>query len=233
MRLKYLTLNKIVDTAYFCGIDGTPVHVLIAAPPGAGKTWCVSALEDTDFVRYINKVYSPNEHRKILCRDAPRVCLLINDDLGLTARWNQSEYFATFCMVAGGDLEYTVYKQTQHAITNYSVIICCTSDYYYSNADNMRAMGLMDRFVPIILGLSKETRELYREYQRSSSLKNSKPAPRTPTIPDTREEKLDLILEKKVDARLTLNLRRMSQYLTEDETDELIEVAHSNARFEL
>ncbi len=233
MKLQYLTLNKIVDTAYFCGIDGTPVSVLIAAPSGAGKSWSTSAVANTDFVQYIGKVYSPNEHRAIIGKNASRTRLLINDDLGLTARWNQVEYYSTFCMIHDGELMFKVFRQTQHVSTTCSMILCCTLDYFYSHRDDMSGMGLLDRVVPVILRLSNETRREYQEYEMKGNIMDSKPAPRNPSFLDVRKPKVDMVLKKNIDPRLLRNLRRMSQYLTEEETEELIEVAHSNGKYEI
>lgn len=233
MRLHYLTLNKIIDTAYFCGLDNTPVSMIIAAPSGAGKTWSSSAISESDFVLYMTGVSSPNEHRKIIQGAASRTRLLINDDLGLTARWNQAEYYATFCMIADGKIQYTVWRTTHFATTKCSLILCCTRDYYRKNVDMMIEMGLLDRVVPIILGLSDETRKAYQRYEQKTSIQDSKPSQRDPIIPEIKTVKTEMLSKKDIDPRLLHNLRRMSQYLTEDETEELIEVAHSNGRFEI
>jgi len=226
-RLQYLTLNKIVDTAYLCGINKTPVHVIINAPPGSGKTWSTSALDSVDFVYYIDKPLSPSEHRKAIGARAPRTRLLINDDLSLAARWNAKEYFATFCMIADGELTFKQWKQITFAKTYCSIVLCCTCDYFYANYDDMTGIGLFDRLVPLSLGLSNETRQLYQEHVKRYGLNNSIPEPRYPEYPEKSIAKTDIVMSKNINPRLLRNLLRMSQYLTTDETTELIEIAHS------
>jgi hypothetical protein len=227
MRLKYLTLNKIVDTAYLCGINNTPVYVILAAPPGSGKTWSTCALEDVDFVHYINMPSSPSEHRKMIGVKGPRTRLLINDDLGLTARWNQAEYFSTFCMIADGKIAYKQFKTLVYAKMNCSLLLCCTTDYFYAHYDEMTSGGLFDRLTPIVLGLSNETRTTYQKYIEKSSIYTVKPYPRYPIFADERIVKSDLISTKNISPRMLVNIRRLSQYLTEEETDELVSIAHA------
>lgn len=222
-----------MDTAYFCGIDKTPVSMIIAAPPGAGKTWSASALAETDFVQYLCKPFSPSEHRKIIGGNAARTRLLINDDLSLTSRWNAKEYFGTFCMIIDGEVQYTQWKTVHHFHMNCSTVLCCTSDYYNSNIDDMKAMGLLDRLIPVVLGLSNETRKAYQDYERKSHLFDSKPVPRNPEFLEVKSVKTELLSKKNIDPRLLRNLRRMSQYLTDEETEELIDIAHSNGRYEI
>lgn len=233
MKLKYLTLHKLVDVAYLCGIDETPVSLLIALPPGSGKTWATRSIASCDFVLYLNKIYSPNEHRSVIGKNAARTRLLINDDMGFAARWNQKEFFSTFCMIIDGEIMYTVYKQTQHAVTNCSVILCCTLDYYYASRGDMAVIGLHDRVVPIALRLSNDTRRKYQKMINDGIIKTKMPEEREPSLIDKGDVKTDIIKEKDIDPRLLLNLTFMSQYLTDDEFDELVEVAHSSGKYEL
>lgn len=232
MKLNFLTLNKIIDVAYMCGIDGTPVSVLIAAPTGAGKTWAAKSIEDVDFVQYISHVYSPNEHRSVIVEKAPRTRLLVNDDLGKTARWNQKEYFSTFMSVSDGELSFTQWKQHQHAIMSCSLVLIATTDYYISNVRDMTGMGLLDRLVPVVVGLSQETR---RSYQDSIRLHRGtrNPLKRDPTLTEKGEFKDDLIRKKDINPRLLQNLSYMSQYLNEDEFSELIAIAHDGDKYEV
>jgi hypothetical protein len=233
MKLRYLNLTNLIDAAYLCGIDGTPVSLLIAMPPGSGKTWSTSSIKNADFVQYLNKVYSPNEHRLIIGQSAARTCLLINDDLGLLARWNQSEYYSTLCMVIDGELVFKQFRTLQHAVFKCSVVLCCTSEYYNQNVDNMQGMGLLDRLIPVSLNLSAQTREKYQEYSQLSSIfDNSAPA-RVPVIRNAAPVQDDLIREKNLDPRLMRNIRRISQYLSEDELIELINVANKPGRYSL
>lgn len=232
-RLKHLTLEKLVDTAYFCGVGKTPVFLIIAAPPGSGKTWSTSSIAETDFVLYLNKPFSPAEHRKIIVKNAPRTRLFINDDLSLSSRWNAKEYFSTFCMIYDGEVVFTQWKSTIQAHTQCSMVLCCTTDYYHSNRDDMVALGLLDRLIPIVLGLSNETRKKYQHYIQDTSIYDSAPTQRDPVFKEQKIIKKGIISKKDIDPRLLLNIRRMSQYLTDEETEELIAVAHSNGKYEI
>lgn len=234
MRLRHLTLEKIVDTAYFCGFEKMPVSVLIAAPPGSGKSWCTCALRDVEGVQYISKVYSPSEHRKMIGDAASRTRLLINDDLGLMARWNQTEYFSSFCMAHDGELLFRQFRAQTHAQMRCSIVLCCTLDYFYANVDTMRAIGLLDRVIPIILDLSDVTRERYKSAVMQSDLQEREPPQRYPSPPDeTRIVKTEAILRNNVGPRELKNLRRMSLFLTDDEVDELIAVTHNESKYEV
>jgi hypothetical protein len=232
LRLKYLSLSKIVDVAYLCGCDNTPVSLLIATPPGAGKTYATKSLQNVDFVQYLNHVYSPNEHRAIIASKAARTRLLINDDLGLAARWNQKEFFSTFIMVADGEISFTQWRQNQHAILNCSLVLLCTLDYYTTNRNDMAGMGLYDRVIPIVAGLSQETR---RSYQDSIRLHRStrNPPNREPYQPEKGEFKDDLIEKKDIDPRLLQNLTYMSAWMTDNEFAELVSIAHEQDKYEV
>lgn len=240
MRLKYLTLPKIVDVAYLCGIDNTPVFIFISGPTGCGKTWATQSISETNLVCYVGGVYSPNEHRKLLCKDASRTRLLINDDLGLAARWNVKEYIGTFIMVANGELEFTMHKQSQHGRFNCSVVLCCTDDHFDKTAGDMIGMGLLDRFVPIIITLSGRTKDDYRhsfvsrtEEGNKDQIDDRMPPQRTPELRTKNHAKTIPLITKKVDPRMLRNLSYMSQYLTDDEFSELIDVALNPKKFEL
>ena len=232
MKLNSLTLSKIIDVAYYCGCDGTPVSVLIAAPPGAGKTWSAKSLCNTDFVQYLNHVYSPNEHRLTIAAKASRTKLLINDDLGLAARWNQKEFFSTFIMVSDGEISFTQYRQSQHAIMSCSMVLLCTLDYFTANYQDMKGMGLYDRVIPIVVGLSQTTRRLYQDSIRSR--RNTRNTPnRDPSIPEKGEYKDEMIESKDIDPRLLQNLAYMSQWLTDEEFTELINITHTADKYEV
>jgi hypothetical protein len=159
--------------------------------------------------------------------------LLINDDLGLAARWNAKEYFATFCMVADKELQFTQYKQVQHAYLACSVVLCCTLDYYHAHKEDMQAIGLLDRVIPLVFGLSRETRREYQTYQEKCNVMDETCTPRQPEVIKPGRMKSDIIASHDVDPRLLRNLQRISQYLTNEETSELIEAAHTNGKYEI
>lgn len=235
MKLKFLTLRKIVDAAYWCGIEGTPVSVMITAPPGSGKTWSTASLQKIDFVQYIGKPISPNEHRYVIARYADRTRLLINDDLSLCSRWNAKEYFSTFNMISDGEIRFTQYKSTVCAQMKCSLVLCCTSAYFNDNYEAMEAGGLLDRLLLINVGLSQETRAYYQHAVLSCPIGQSRTPTREPefltaSACDVALEKNNLLGIKNIDPRLLSNLRHISQFLTLDETKELIAVAHADDR---
>jgi len=232
MKLKCLTLERIIDAAYFCGIDGTPVSLILVAPPGTGKTWATSALAQTDFVVYLNTVYSPNEHRKLIANAAPRMKLLINDDLALAAGWRPEEFFGTLCMVHDGTLQFTMYKTVEHATTKCSIILCSTTSYYYKHRDTLQAMGFLDRFMPVVIELSQETRRKYQKYEQQTSIFDDSPISRNPEFIDIKSVKSDLLSRKNLNVRWLRGLRRISQYFTEEETAEFIDLVHANEKNE-
>ena len=232
MRLQYLSLTTLIDVAYLCGLDGTPVSLFLGAPAGSGKTWAAKSIENIDFVQYIAHVYSPNEHRAVILKNAERTRLLINDDLGKTARWNQKEYFSTFMAIADGEISYTQWHSHQHKPVYCSLVLIATLDYYVSNRTDMTAMGLLDRVVPVIVGLSQETRREYQESIRQHR-RTRDPNPREPVIRPRGEYKDDLITKKDINPRLLQNLSYMSQYMTDEEFTELVAIAHAEDRYEV
>jgi hypothetical protein len=239
MRLIHLTLIKIIDAAYLCGLDRTPVTIIISAPPGSGKTWATQSISESNLVQYIGGVHSPNEHRKIIGDRAARTRLIINDDLGLSARWNMKEYIATFIMVANGDLEFTMHKQSQHESCNASLILCCTAKHFDRVKDDMKEMGLWDRSIAIDVRLSKETRKNYQInfIEKAAGIYDEYddrlPPQRTPELRPKQRVKTPQLLEKDVDPRLLRNLSYMSQYLSDEEYIELIDVALNPRKYEI
>ncbi len=182
-------------------------------------------------------VYSPNEHRKLIADRAARTRLIINDDLGLSARWNMKEYISTFIMVANGELEFTMHKQTQHESCTASLVLCCTSKHFDKVKDDMKEMGLWDRSIPVDVRLSKETRRAYQQSfidgANCPGFDDRTPAQRKPELRKKGKKKTPQLLEKDVDPRLLRNLSYFSQYLTDDEYNELIDVALNPRKFEV
>ena len=228
MRLKHLSLNVIVDVAFICGIDRTPVSILIATPPGAGKTWATKSIELINGVKYLSHSTSPNEHRKLITHEAPRIRLLINDDAGQLFSSNRREQFlTTFSSVIDGRIAYTVYKTGHYAYTNCSLILCCTQSQYYDVQEDMERSGLHSRLIPFVVGTSEETRINYQERLLLGKIESENIPNRQPVLYPRDLPKDDIIRESDVEPRLLKNIRVMSQYLTEEQTDELIKVAHS------
>lgn len=226
MRLKSLTLAKIVDVAYWCGYNRTPVSLLLAAPPGSGKTWATQSLRGYNRVCYINTGTSPNEHRKLIITEAARTSLLINDDIGYFLN-RREEYFVTFGMIIDGRIAHTVFKTGQFAEMKTSLVLCCTDTQYYDVKDSMVASGLHSRLVPLVMGLSAQTRRAYQQSVLSRPIcDTTAPPERRPAPMKCGKPKDEIIAEFDVDPRLISNIRRMSQYMSEAETEELIDIAH-------
>lgn len=230
--LEHLTLDKVFDAAYLCGMNNTPVFILLSGPPGIGKTWAAKGIKDAKFVQYINTPSSPNEHRKKIIREAARTRLLIHDDFGLAKGWKQGEYLATFSMIADGMVQFTMYKTLQRACVNCSMIITCTSAHYAENVDVMESMGLLRRVIPIVVGISAETREIYQEYRLKTNILDKNPLPRNPVLREIRNMSemttaRELIMKHNVNPSLLDNLINISQFLTDEGLLELIEVAHN------
>jgi hypothetical protein len=99
----------------------------------------------------------------------------------------------------------------------------------------MAGMGLLDRLIPIVANISKETRMEYQTRSQNSDIRESEPPTRTPVYEFERVRIVqdDIIREMNLDPRLLRNIRRISQYLTEDELYELIQVANKPGRFEI
>lgn len=233
MRLKYLTLNKIVDATYCCGIVKTPVAVMIAAPPGTGKTWSTRGIADNvnvPFVDYITGAMSATQHRKTVMAHADKIRLLIHDDIGLCSRFDQEQIFATYMMVIAGTIEFKQWKTIDYAKMQTSVIICCTLAYWADHEEIMRGKGLLDRLLPIALDLSNETR---RDYQKSINIFDDDPPKRTPEIIDQGRPQTDLLIDNDVSPRWMRSLSKISQFMSADELLELIAVLNRPMKYEV
>jgi len=229
--LKYLSLERITDAAFFCGLNGTPVSILIAAPPGSGKTWSTSPLSEIEIVIYQNTPLSPTQFRKRMCKSARRMKCLIVDDLAFIERWDQDQYYNTFNMIHDGEIGHGQFNDEDHAFINCSMILTCTWDYFHSHKKTMAGCGLMDRVIPCIFQLSDETRFKYQDMIIESILNGSytgMPPLRLPTDEGVNTGyKHEVLVKKNVDPRLLTNLMKISQYLTTEETEELADVAHA------
>lgn len=228
MRLEHLTLNTLIDAAFCCGIDRTPVSIILAAPPGAGKTWSTRSIAKINGVRYLSHSTSPNEHRKLIISDAPRIRLLINDDAGqLFTSHRREEFLTTFSSVIDGRIAYTVYKTGHFAYINCSLVLCCTRAQYFDVMEDMEKSGLHSRLIPFIVSLSEETRGMYQKNALSERIEPKYTPERSPNLLERHAPKDDILRKCDVEPRLLTNIRIISQYLTDDETIELINVSHS------
>ena len=233
MKLKHLTLNKIVDAAYCCGIAGTPSSILIAAPPGTGKTWStrgISDCHDVPFVQYITGAMSPTTHRESIMQQSESTRLIVHDDIGLCSRFDQDQIFATYMMAISGEISFRQYKRDDHAYIKASVVICCTLGYYSDHSKNLQQIGLLDRVLPVVVGLSKETRA---KYQNSINIFDDEPPKRTPEVIDQRTPQMEILIENDISPRWMRNISKISQFLSEDELIELISVINRPLKYEV
>lgn len=229
-KLNYLTLEMFVDACYYCAVDKTPVFGYIAGGTGTGKTWSTEALKNETFVKYMNKVYSPQEHRAEIAKNAPRTKLLINDDLGLCSRWNAKDYFSTFIMAMDGEISYTQYKNTMTSTTNFSVVLCSTSTYFDQNRAAMDGMGLLDRMMLFAVGLSEESREIYQRHA-IMSMNGRHPPIRQPIRHYTRDMVNNPfpLMDYNLNPRNINNLKHIQKYLDDESMAELIGVVNGPA----
>lgn len=233
MKLKHLTLNKIVDAAYCCGIANTPVAVLLAAPPGTGKSWSTQSISDNSdvpFVHYITGAMSATSHRKIVMTRAEQTRLIIHDDIGLCSRFEQEQVFSTYMMIIGNEIDFKQYKTIDFARFNTSVMICCTLAYWSGHAQEIQEKGLLDRLLPVVVGLSKETRTAY---QQAINIFDDKPAKRIPDTTEQHAPQISFLVEQNVSPRWMRSLAKISQFLSADELMELIRVLDNPMRYEV
>jgi len=233
MKLKHLTLNKIVDAVYCCGIARTPVAIILAAPPGTGKTWSTQGIAnqtDVPFIQYFTGAMSPTSHRQIILSLADQTRLIVHDDIGLCSRFDQDQLFSTYMMIISGEIEFQQYKTLEYAKINTSVIICCTMAYYADHSKIMQGKGLLDRLLPVVVNLSNETRS---EYQRSINIFDDSPPKREPQIADQTAPKTDILIDNDVSPRWMRSLSKLSQILSDDELLELIAVLNRPMKYEV
>lgn len=228
IKLEYLKLTTFVDAIYFAGIDGKPIHGLIAGETGVGKTWCTKSISQQRYVQYLSANDSPSEHRKVIIDSSRRTKLLINDDLGLmTGRIK--EYFATFIMAMDGAISHSHFKTKVRSDTSFSLILCMTKDYIEQNRAMLEGMGVVDRMMPLCLGVSDDTRREYQEHQANDLTVTKDPKQRVPV----RSLGRDLIknpfplLDYNISPRNIGNLKIIQKYLSDNEMEELINILHS------
>jgi hypothetical protein len=233
MKLKHLTLNKIVDACYACGIARTPVAVILAAPSGTGKTWATEAITDQSdipFVQYITGAMSATSHRKKILALADYTRLIIHDDIGMCSRFEQEQIFSTYMMITSGKIEFEQYKTMDYKKIDSSVLICCTVGYWADHLRVIEAKGLLDRMLPVVIGLSEETR---KSYQRDLDIFNTDAPKRLPEIADQHSPLTEIFQKQDVSPRWMRNISKISQFLTEEEVLELIAVLERPMRYEV
>lgn len=236
-RLTYLTLEVLADAAYWCAVNDTPVYLIFSGPPATGKTWSTAALRAVPGITYINRILTPNELRKLIERIAAKTLLLIHDDFGLSPSRKIEDLCSVYNMVCDGYLDHEMFTQTQSATTCCSVILCCTKQQYYRYKGAISAGGLLDRMIPVVLNLSIKTRAEHNAAALLSSVYTLDVPKRIPD-PNLRNPgsvKESVIKEYNLDTRLMNNIRRISQYLTEEQTRELILITEpeSEGKYEI
>lgn len=225
MKLRYLKINTLLDAAYQCGMDRQPIYLFIAAPPGTGKTWGSKSLKEYRGVTYFNSSYSPNEYKKHVKQVAESTVLFIHDDVGRPAHWNMKEFISAWCDMIDGHVDCRHFKSSICAICGFSVVLISTLDWYYAWKDAMRESGLIDRVLPITVGLSEETKENYRleaQISAESNLLSDEPEQRKIGLRERHES--HTLFEQNIPPRYLKNLLKISRYLTEKEMNELINI---------
>ena len=233
MKLQHLTLNKLVDATYCCGIARTPIAVLLAAPPGTGKTWSTRGISNQSaipFIQYISGTMTPTSHREEILSLADQTKLIIHDDIGLCSRFDQDQIFATYMMIISGEIEYRQYKKLDYQKIQTSILICSTLSYYAEHERTMKNNGLFDRLLPIAVSLSNTTRS---DYQKSINIFDDRPPKREPQVTEQRAPQTDLLIDNDVSPRWMRSLSKISQFLSEDELLELLGILTRPMKYEV
>ena len=233
MRLQHLTLNALIDAAYLCGAEGKPVKLFIVAPSRAGKTWAGKAIKEVYGVTYFNSSYSPTKYKEFVAKNAGETKLFIHDDTGRLESWNYKAFVAIWCMMADGFVDTRDFGSTSQIPCPFSFILLSTVKQYHAWLNLYQATGLYDRFLPIQLGLSVETRARYNKGvdERAAveddvdSDDSQEPDPRNPRIFARR-------IAEKMEGRISDTthreaVARLSRYLTPQETEELVRIVRA------
>lgn len=226
MKLKYLKLSSLIDAAYQCGMNNTPVSLYIAGDSGIGKTWAARSVCEYPNVLYYSAAYSPNEYKKFVADKAQGTKMFIHDDLGLSGSYNIRDFIPAWNMMIDGKIDYRHYKTSIARKTNFSIVLISTLGSYYNWYDTMYELGLIDRVLGIKLSLSDETRMNYMINAQNDSetgKDNNVPEQRKPHLREKHEPLRDLFTMN-ISPRYVKNLLRMSMYLNGSEMLELIKI---------
>lgn len=229
IQLQHLTLIKLVDAAYWCGVDKQPVFIHIAGEPGIGKTYATQSLEDEHGVTYFMASFSPNEYKEHIKKIAPSTILFIHDDVGRGNPSYTKDFISAFCDITEGHMEFRQFKKNFCADFNFSAVFTSTTAWFYSWKYTLDEMGYIDRVLSLQLDLHPTTKKAYQLSCIDAAIEESDGRPKPRKI--TKIEKhnvLELGSRTDVAPRNLRNLLRLSRYLTIDEFDELITIVRSN-----
>ena len=229
IQLKHLTLPRLIDAAYMCGLDRQPVFLYIAAEPGTGKTYSTKSLETVNGVTYFSASYSPNEYKLHVKEVAKHTLLLLHDDIGRCNPSYAQDYISAFCDITEGHIEFRQFKKNINADFNFSAVFTSTLGWFYKWRDVMAETGFMDRVLPIQLELHPNTEAAYRTKCTDDALEgnlSNDPCPRA--ITNLKKHSPMELYNVKIASRNIRNVLRLSCYLEEPEMIELMQIIQSD-----
>jgi len=229
IQLKHLSLTRLVDAAYMCGLEKQPVFIHIAGNPGIGKTYATKSIERIRGVSYFSASFSPNEYKSHLEVVAKATKLFIHDDVGRGNPSYTKDFISAFCDICEGHSEYRQYKKNFSIDFSFSAVFTSTTRWFYSWKDTMEEMGYIDRVLALPLALSEYTEKKYQEACQDAALEgclSNEPCQR----PLTEFEKHDVqdFNNMNLNPRNLRNLYRLSIYLDRNEMLELIAVIQAD-----
>lgn len=231
MKLQHLTLEALIDAAYWCGVEGNKVNLYIAAPPGAGKTHATKTLRECNGVAYFWGKFSPTEYVLYLAGEAKNAKLFIHDDIGRVSPRYFQDYVSIWAMMGEGDVVIKNYGKTLVAYSPYSVVLVSTIDQYHQWTQMFKATGLLDRFLPVRVELSVEAARRYvheaqiKAWEDTPSSSDGQYPHRLP-LPYQRREAFD-VQGMGVGPRHAKSLLALSRYLSPEAMRELVQVVRS------
>ncbi len=230
IKLKHLTIPKLVDAAFMCGKDRQPVFIHIVGDPGIGKTYSTKSIDQIPGVNYFCANFSPNEYKIHVKTVAQHTQLFIHDDIGRCNPSYVPDYISAVCDLSEGHIEYRQFKKNINSDFDFSVVITSTSGWFYRWKDIMTETGYLDRILPIVLVLNSDTEKAYKNACSDDAMQNgcisSEPAQRPLTV-FKKHASLGL-WNVNVAARNIRNILRLSSYLDEPEMMELIAVIQAD-----
>jgi hypothetical protein len=229
IKLKHLTLLRLIDAAYYCAQDRQPVFIHISAPPGAGKTYATKSLETISGISYFSANYTPTEYKLHIQAVSKHTQLFIHDDVGRCSSRYVPDYISAMCDIIEGQVEYRQYKKNINVDFNFSTVFTSTSGWFYRWKEIMTETGYLDRVLLIQLDLHPDTEKKYRIICSDDALAGccfDKPQPRKLT--EFKKHSSLELCDLKIAPRNIRNILRLSYFLDESEMMELIAVVQTD-----
>ena len=228
MKLQHLTLKLLVDAVYRCSLTGEKVNLYIAAPPDTGKTYATKTAREWPGVAYFWGKYSLTEYVLYLQNEAKNAKLFIHDDIGRVSPRYFQDYVAVWAMMGDGEVVVKNYGKTMVAFSPYSVILTSTIDQYHQWTQLFRATGLLNRFLPVKVGISDESAKEYLRGIQIKAWEDTGPSsdgqyPKLDPTPLIRRDAMDLA-KLGIGPRHAQSLLSLSRYLPEEALEELVMV---------